>query len=105
MVREIFDLPAPDVVDRTLPKGLAEQVAGSYLIGCNRLVVRHLESGRLVLESTELPDYHLMYQGDGRFVADEDHAVHLSFQVSGKHARSFVMSNHGADSVAVRMED
>ena len=100
----VIDAPEPALADRLLKPDAAEVFVGAYQIGCDTLYIT-FDEGRLVLDNSIAGTFVLLNQGDHRFVARADHGIVLQFDVRGDRAKSFMLDDHGVQSVATRFQD
>lgn len=96
IAREVLGLPQPRFRAEPLAAGDAGRYAGTYDLGAFQVHIVERD-GRLSIEAPPpAPTAPLLYQGDGRFVAETDpDAIQLAFTVEGDRAERLVLSMAG----------
>ncbi|MCA8980509.1 MAG: beta-lactamase family protein [Planctomycetes bacterium] len=95
--------PEAPIVDLLLEPAEMKPYLGTYQIGCTSLIIRAGE-GRLVLDDAVAGEMTLLNQGDHYFVVESDRDMTLKFELVEDHAVSFVLDDHGVETVATRFE-
>jgi len=105
LARLVLDIDEPGILDLPLSAEERAPYVGLYQIGCSHLRVVDANE-RLAVQTTNRPEWTLLFQGEHRFVVDGDPDVRLTFEVEdeGNRARSFVLDERGVQSMAVRID-
>jgi CubicO group peptidase (beta-lactamase class C family) len=103
LARALLDLPEPGVVDLALTPEQRELYAGGYYVGCTRIAIE-ARGERLFFSWPYEEPFRLRYQGQQRFVSADDAEVTLEFELDDGRASRFVLTHHGSQSVATRVE-
>jgi CubicO group peptidase (beta-lactamase class C family) len=103
LVRAMLDLPEPGVLDLPLSREARAGYLGGYYLGCNRVEIQEGDE-RLRFAPADTPSYRLLHQGGHRFVSERDPDVRFEFRFDSGRAIEFVMTEHGMQSTAKRMD-
>lgn len=103
LARTALGLPEPGIQDLPLSSEQQELYLGGYYVGCNRLgIVR--AGARLRLESADGITILLLYQGEQYFISANDPGLRLTFAIEEGKATSFLLEDHGTQTVAQRID-
>ena len=103
LARVALGLPEPGVEDLALSPEEQKRYTGVYHVGCTRIDVLP-EEHRLRMEYPDGYETTLLAQGDHRFVSASDPGVTVTFHMEDGRAESFLLDEHGVQSVARRFE-
>lgn len=103
LVRAFLGQPGPELEDLELPEERVDAYVGGYSLGCLSYEV-YLRDGHLWLEPLGGRPIHLTWQGEHTFAAESDPELRVTFEVEDDLARALVLDEHGAITVATRME-
>lgn len=103
LARTALGLAEPGIQDIQLSSEEQAIYVGGYYVGCNRLEIARA-GRRLRLETADGISVGLLYQGENRFVSQADPGLSLTFRVEEGRAVSFLLDDHGAQTVARRID-
>lgn len=104
IAREFFELPLPGIQDLPLTPERRARYGGDYYVGCSRYQIAE-RGERLHLLPPEGDGHVLLYQGRDVFLAEDDPETRLTFELGERGpARSFLLEEQGAQTVARRMD-
>ena len=103
LARLVLDLPEPGIQDLPISPEDVGACVGDYYLGCMRLVI-YPSAGSLWMGAPGEPDVRLRSQGRQAFVRDDDPEVRLRFVLEGERAHALVITAHGSQSVARRLD-
>lgn len=102
IARAFLLVPEPGIHDRRLPPAERRRYVGEYYVGCTSYAIGDAD-GRLFLRPPVGPPHVLLYQGQHVFVAADDHAIRLTFELRDRAVVAFVLEEHGVTSRAERL--
>ncbi len=103
LARAVYSVSAPQIRDIPLEQSQAERYCGEYLIGCDRVQLLQQDK-HLVLVLLRREPLTLLQQGDGEFIAEQDHDLAVHFEAGGKRASSFLLVERGWQTRAKRID-
>lgn len=103
LARTALGLAEPGIQDLQLSAEEQAIYVGGYYVGCNRLEIART-GRRLRMETADGIVITLLYQGENRFVSQADPGLSLTFQLEEGRAISFLLDDHGTQTVARRID-